>query len=428
MFPSSHEAKPTNYQLNYWILISGRIVSELGSAVFRFGLSLYILDLTGSATTFAWFLNCSILFGILVNLLAGSYIDRHNKKKLIVGADLCSGILVFAFLLVFQRDPENIMVILIYCALITILQAALGLAMNASIPELVSPEKTTHVNSIFQAITALIGILGPISGALVYKSLGVEMMLYLDGASFLLSGISEIFLGINSTKRVSRAKESFLGKYGSDLQLSVRYIRQEKLLLFFLVISALTNFVFVAMLALVLPYISYQIIKVSPLQLSLIEGSLAVGGILGAVYVSTQKGVESLLKKYFLFMQLEALLILFWIFPRLLAIADPTTWMQTMIYLGVLFLMGILGALQTIPAFTYFQLQIPENIRARVLGVAQAGLMLAVPLGVLVYGQLLESSDWLWVIVISVLLILLISLLAFKNRYFQQFREQRTHL
>jgi DHA3 family macrolide efflux protein-like MFS transporter len=412
-----------NYRKNFLILTSGRVISEFGSSICRFGLSLYVLDLSHSPRTFAWFLNCSIIMGILVSLFAGSYIDRHNKKTLIIVTDVLSGLLSLAFIPLFSAIPGNIPVLLVYSSVIAILQSIYTLALTATIPEVVGPEKTGAANSLARTITTMVGVLGPISGALLYKGLGIKMVLYLDGVSFLVSGVSEIFLSFDD-QPLSGQQTIGIKNYLQDIKLAMEYFRVERLLRFFLAIAVLISFVFTGLINLVLPYINYQVLKVSELQLSFILGGLAVGEILGAIYVATRKSVTGLLGKIFFFMQLEAAFILLWIFPRIIVFTDSTKWISTAIFTILLIITGALGTVQLIPLLTYFQLQIPEAIRARVLGITQAVLMLVTPLGISLYGQFLEKGDWIYIIAISELGIILIGFIAANNGRFQVMRRQ----
>lgn len=92
---------------NIMLAVIGRIISELGSTLFRFGLSLYILDLTGSAAAFSGFLIFSVLPGLFVNVFAGAIIDRTSKKRILVLSDIASGITVLIFMFVFKANPDS---------------------------------------------------------------------------------------------------------------------------------------------------------------------------------------------------------------------------------------------------------------------------------------------------------------------------------
>ena len=66
---------------NFVIVVIGQIISLFGNAIQRFCMSLYILDLTGSAATFSTILAISNIPYILFAPIAGLLADTVNRKK-----------------------------------------------------------------------------------------------------------------------------------------------------------------------------------------------------------------------------------------------------------------------------------------------------------------------------------------------------------
>lgn len=84
------------YDKNFNILVLGQIISLFGSSIQRFALSLYLLDLTGSASVFATILAISMIPVVLISPIAGMLADRGDKKKLMVLLDVLSAVLLMA--------------------------------------------------------------------------------------------------------------------------------------------------------------------------------------------------------------------------------------------------------------------------------------------------------------------------------------------
>lgn len=81
-------------QRDFTLLIFGNLVSLLGSNMQQFALSLYVLDLTGSATIFASILSISVIPRLILTPIAGVFGDWFDRKKSIVFLDyLNSGII-----------------------------------------------------------------------------------------------------------------------------------------------------------------------------------------------------------------------------------------------------------------------------------------------------------------------------------------------
>lgn len=69
---------------NFIIMVISQIISLFGNAIQRFCMSLYILDLTGSAAVFARILAISTIPYVLFAPIAGLIADTVNRKKIMV--------------------------------------------------------------------------------------------------------------------------------------------------------------------------------------------------------------------------------------------------------------------------------------------------------------------------------------------------------
>lgn len=88
---------------NFIIVVIGQIISLFGNAIQRFCMSLYILDLTGSAATFSTILAVSTIPYILFAPIAGLLADRVNRKKIMVYLDLFSFLLLGVYSIILRN-------------------------------------------------------------------------------------------------------------------------------------------------------------------------------------------------------------------------------------------------------------------------------------------------------------------------------------
>lgn len=402
---------------NFYLLIFGRILSSFGSSAFSFALSLYVLDLTGSAAKFSIILGFSFLPLILVNFFGGVFVDRYNKKNIIVLMDIISGVAIIFFISLFHFYCTSILLLIVYNLTLRTFFAYSGLAINASVPNFVSKESVHKINSTIQAITAISHIAGPILGAVIYKSCGLQMLFLFNGSARLLSGFAECFLNYRQTDPVIRESKSYL----ADMRVTFDYLNTRKVVGFLFAFAIIVNFIFNSLMFLVLPYINYQVIKISGFQLSMVQASGALGVILGAVFVSSRSDQTFLLRKFFTLFRLQAFLIILWIFPLFPLFSGSNKWPIVIVFSILLILYGGMNTSQNIPMISYFQLQIPEKIRARVFGVFWTAIYATTPLGVWVYGAILTKTPWFYVTLISGLLMIIIAVFFGGHRYFKEF-------
>jgi MFS family permease len=421
--PARNNSKIQRVQLNFWLIIGGRLVSNAGSAMFNFALSLYVLHITGSAAQFSLILGFSFLPLVLVNLLGGVWVDRYNKKQIIVWSDLCSGLAVLVFMAIFQYYPKSILLFIGYALILNSFQAFFGMAINAAVPDLVNAEKVPQVNSITQAITAVSYVAGPVIGALVFKAWGMPMVFLVNGIALLLAGTSEIFLAYQPSLPALGEFKSYL----DNIKAVFIYIRDHKILGFLFIFAIVINFIYNSLMFLVLPYINYNVFQVSELQMSLIQASAAFGVILGGIFVSTRRDQTFLLKKFFTLFRWQAILIVLWIFPLWPVFSAADQWPIVAVFGVMLILYGGMNTCQNVPMISYFQLQVPEEMRGRLFGVLLAVMFGTTPVGLWIYGAILTKESWYYVTCVSGLLMIGIGIYFAGHRYFKEFRAGLEH-
>jgi|GEM_PF-647883 len=200
---------------NFILLFFGNLVSGVGSRIWGFGISLFLLDLTGKATVTATYLSIWSFLLFFLGPIAATFTDRWRKKaKVMYLTDFGRGIiyiavaLVTAFLLTLANNQTYIL-ITIYTALVLIAAqtAFFAPAVSALIPQIVDKEELVSASSIMQITRSLQNIAGLLFGALLYLKFGIVVLMLLNGISFIFSGISEIFIRFKVAKNQDRLNE-----------------------------------------------------------------------------------------------------------------------------------------------------------------------------------------------------------------------------
>ncbi|PNQ84805.1 MFS transporter [Paenibacillus polymyxa] len=404
---------------NLFIFSVTRLISELGSSIFKFALSLYILDITGSATVFSMVLGLSILPGVFVNIFAGVVIDRSNKKKVLVITEILSGIALLIFLPIFLLDSTNVMLLAVFSVILSLIQSFTFLTLNASIPNLVERDNVHSVNSSYQSIGAIINVLGPILGAITYRAWGLETIVMINGITFISAGLMQLWLQFRKTD-----EQTVSSSYLDSVKDVFAYINKQKAIMYLLVIFVGINFMLAPLVQVVLPYVTYQELQLSAQQLSVIQGAWFVGVIAGAIVVSRRKVHQFVITKIFILFQLQAILFLTWCFPLLFPSTSGSLIQMTFIFIMILAVTGFFNSMSNVPMISYVQLYTPEHIRAGVFGVISSITMLATPLGIGLYGILLDRIHWVYLPLASGIVALVMGIMAHKNKALRNFFSQ----
>jgi len=82
---------------NFLLLWMGKIVSQMGDRIYSVALVWWALETTGSGLKMGIILAISAVPAILLGPIAGAWVDRHNRKSIIVSMDIVRGIVISAF-------------------------------------------------------------------------------------------------------------------------------------------------------------------------------------------------------------------------------------------------------------------------------------------------------------------------------------------
>ncbi len=109
------------------------MISLFGSAIQRFCMSLYVLELTGSPGIFATILSISMLPYVLLAPVAGNITDSFSKKKIMVCTDIFSGIVISCYAVFLFSGHDRPAVIAVTMILLSSASTVYSPAVTASI-------------------------------------------------------------------------------------------------------------------------------------------------------------------------------------------------------------------------------------------------------------------------------------------------------
>lgn len=180
---------------DFSLVVVGQIISLFGSAILRFALSLYVLDITGREDMFATLYAISNI-PLLLSPLGGAIADRFNRRNLMVIYDFSSSFIVLCFIFLLLTINHSIVLIGVVMVLLSIISSMYTPAVTASIPLLAEASLLEGANGIVQAVQALSGVVAPILGGILYGVMGVQSLIAVSGIAFFLSAVMEIFIKI----------------------------------------------------------------------------------------------------------------------------------------------------------------------------------------------------------------------------------------
>jgi len=171
----------TNYR-RIWL---GEVASWFGDWFNAIALYTLVRELTGSPLALGLvFLTKMVPFAV-ASPLAGLLVDRFNRRRLMIAADLLRALVVLGFLLV--HEASDLYLIYALTGVQVILTAVFIPARSASIPNVTTAGELLTANALSAATWSTLLAVGAALGGVATEWFGVRVVFVLDSLSYLVS-------------------------------------------------------------------------------------------------------------------------------------------------------------------------------------------------------------------------------------------------
>ncbi len=360
-------------------LFVANAISLTGNRLAILAVPWFVLQTTGSASKTGLTAFFTILPVVISSFFGGAVVDRLGYKRTSVLSDIASGIAVAMIPLLAAAGLLPFPMLLALVFLGALLDAPGGTARVALLPDVAALagtrlERATAFSSAIQRGSQLLG--APLAGLLI-AVLGPVNALWLDAATFAVSA-ALVAVAIPSPVRDAIGEEARDG-YISDLMVGLRFIRRDRLILALVLTVMFTNFLDAAESGVVLPVYVSEVYE-SAIALGLLFGASGGGALAGAVAYGA---IGHKLRRRPVFT------------AAFIVSGLPLFVMATLPPLPVAFLAQFFGGLAAGPINPLLNVvlfgRVSADMRGRVFGTLVPGAFVAMPMGGLVAGYVLEG-------------------------------------
>jgi len=394
------------FSKDFNLMVVGQIISILGSALLRFALSLYVLDITGRADLFAILFAISSI-PILLAPLGGAIADRFNRRNLMVIFDFASSIVVFILLFWLISGNSSIVFIGIIMMLLSLVSAMYTPAVMASIPVLVEEEKLEQANGIVNGIQALSGVAAPVLGGILYGMIGLKVLVIMSGVLFFLSALLEMFITIPFNQREQDGH--IIPTLVNDLKEGFSYVMKQSFIFKCMILAALLNLSLTPLFVVGVPIILRVTMQSSDTLYGIAMGLIDFATILGALsmgYFAKKMGIRNL----YIWIFITALLIVpmaISVMPLMLTIGYYPSYI---VFVVSTLLIAMIMTVISIYVITVVQKETPNENLGKVMAIIIAVSQCMAPIGQILYGLLFEvfsSKIYVPIILIGVFMVIM---------------------
>lgn len=239
-----------------------------------------VFELTGSAIDLALASAAGLLPYLLFGLLIGTWVDRVDRKRLMVITDLSRALMFTCFPLLALSSLLNIYWIYLFAFTSSILSTCFDAANFAAVPMLVPEEELVSANGRIQAGFSLAYILGSLLAPLLITIGPLPILFWIDAASFLVSAGLLILIKINFN--ADDVKERPPTSIRADIIEGMTYILKHPVLFWLTLMLLFANLV-VPTIYVQFVLFAKQILHASDAQVGLLYAASSIGAILIAL-------------------------------------------------------------------------------------------------------------------------------------------------
>ena len=275
--------KHTIFELKTFLTLwATQSLSQLGSAMTGFALTLWLYQKTGSALQTALLSICSYAPYVVLSIFAGALSDRWDKKKTMLVCDTFAACCTLVILFLLKTDllrPAHLYMLNAVTGLMnTVQQPASEVAMT-----LITPKKHYQKTSgLTYFSNSLVTILNPILATAVFAFAGMDGVIVCDLATFLLAfAVLALFIEIPQQRTAETKRKSVLRESRAGLA----YLKENGMILNLILFLAGVNLVASAFDA-VLPAMILPRKTGSETVLGMVTSCAGIASLIGSVIVT----------------------------------------------------------------------------------------------------------------------------------------------
>lgn len=360
-----------------YALFIGNTISYAGDILTMLAIPWFVLQTTGSVVQTGITGFCATLPMVFSGFFGSALVDRLGYKRTSVLGDTLNGLTVVLIPLLYHTTGLAFWQLLILVFIGGLLRSPADTARLAMVPDLalLARMRLERANAWQDGVRRVAGLLGaPLAGVLI-TVIGTSNLLWIDAASF---GFSALLIGL-AVPKVIQHHEEVVGKmtthsYFASLWEGVRFIRMDVVIFTILIVCMITNLIDSAYSSVIAPAYIMQVFH-SAVPLGILVATMGGITFVGTIIFGTIGHRLPRRLTFGLGFTIGGALR-FWV---LLTANLP-------LMIGWYALAGLAISPINSLIYTLLQERTTPAMRARVMGVLDAGTMAGIPLGTFAAG------------------------------------------
>jgi len=174
----------------------GQVCSLVGSSLTGFALSVWVYGQSGSVTQFSVVILFTMLPGILVSPLAGTLIDRFDRRTLMILSNVWAALWTAGAAALFALDSLRLWHVCVLAGAISASSAVMSPAFTASVSKLVKKRHLGRASGMMQFGEAAAQTLAPLLGGFLVLTVNISGVMLIDIVTYAFAVTTLLFARI----------------------------------------------------------------------------------------------------------------------------------------------------------------------------------------------------------------------------------------
>jgi CRP-like cAMP-binding protein/sugar phosphate permease len=259
---------------------TGQLVETIGASLTSLAAGILVYRITGgSALSVGLMLMASAAPSLVFGLFAGVIVDRYDRKRIMIAADVIRAVLVFLI-------PILVPFGVVWLYVIVMVTSAIGQffdpAQESVLPEVASEEELAAANSLMAISSFGATAVGFAASGLIAAAADISWAFYLDAISFIISALCILLIKIKPLTVEGVTSASLVLK---NLKVGVQQLFATPILRSLLITSVPTLIAFGMSNALLLPF-AVKALKATEFEYGIQEGLTSLGFVAGSLVMA----------------------------------------------------------------------------------------------------------------------------------------------
>ena len=359
----------------FGLIFIGQAFSLLGSRLVQFTLVWWLTAISGKASVLAFASIMAMVPQIILGPIAGVYVDRWNRKTVMMVADvlIACGILVLAGL--FYFDLIEIWHVYLIMFLRSVGDAFHFPAMQASTTLLVPKKYLTRVSGLTQSLQGITSIVAPVLGAIFLEIVDIQIILGIDVVTAVLAILPLLLTHIPQPLRVKQDHEE---NPMTDFREILDFVLEWRGGLIIILGSMLGNLLLTPAFAL-LPLLITDYFSVGVAELALVQSGWGLGMVLGGALLGVWGGFKKKIVTAMSATLVQGLCL------SVISMIPSNAFQLAIV---VFFISGLLNPIVNGSLISIVQTVVPPELQGRYFTVIMSGTGAMTPIGLALAGPI----------------------------------------